>query len=67
MILDDEELIKTLEESKFRSGEVTKKLEETEIIEKEINENRNSYLPIAIRGTILYFVISDLSGIDPMY
>lgn len=25
------------------------------------------YIPIAIRGTVLYFVISDLAGIDPMY
>lgn len=56
-----------MEESKFRSGEIAKKLEETEVIEKEINENRNLYLPISIRGTILYFVVSDLAGIDPMY
>lgn len=37
------------------------------MIEREINMSRNLYLPIAIRGTILYFVVSDLAGIDPMY
>lgn len=67
MILDDQELISTLEESKFRSAEIVQSLEETEVIEKEINLSRNLYLPIAVRGTILYFVVSDLSGIDPMY
>lgn len=67
MILDDVELISTLEESKFKSAEIVKKLEETEVIEKEINDNRNLYLPISIRGTVIYFVVSDLSGIDPMY
>jgi dynein heavy chain len=33
----------------------------------EINETRNSYRSVAIRGSILYFVIADLAGIDPMY
>lgn len=36
-------------------------------IEKEIDETRNSYRSVAIRGSILYFVIADLNGIDPMY
>jgi len=33
----------------------------------EINETRNLYTKVAIRGSILYFVIADLAGIDPMY
>ncbi|KAH6566356.1 hypothetical protein BASA62_006741 [Batrachochytrium salamandrivorans] len=28
---------------------------------------REKYRPVAIRGSVLYFVISDLTGIDPMY
>jgi len=32
-----------------------------------VNKSRNSYIPVAIRGTVLYFVISDLALIDPMY
>jgi len=33
----------------------------------QINETRNSYIDVSTRGSILYFVISDLAGIDPMY
>ena len=36
-------------------------------IEKEINELRNEYVPIAERGSILYFVVASMSKIDPMY
>jgi dynein heavy chain, axonemal len=66
-ILDNVELIKTLEESKKSSAIIKKKLEETTIIEEEINASRSSYIPVSIRGTVLYFVISDLALIDPMY
>jgi len=37
------------------------------IVEAEINETRQMYTPVAIRGSILYFVISDLANVDPMY
>jgi dynein heavy chain len=33
----------------------------------EINSNRELYRPIAIRGSVLYFVIADLASMDPMY
>ena len=67
MILDNLELIKTLEESKKNSAIIKKNLEETTAIEETINESRSKYIPISIRGTVLYFVISDLALIDPMY
>lgn len=40
---------------------------QSKIVEVEINDTRNMYTSVAIRGSILYFVIADLSGIDPMY
>ena len=67
MILDDDELISTLERSKQQSEEIQRSLEETSVIEAQINDSRNMYVSVAVRGTVLYFVISDLSGIDPMY
>ena len=67
MVLDDVELITTLEESKVKSKEVEKDLEANSIVEEQINRARNSYLSVAIRGTILYFVISKLCLIEPMY
>lgn len=66
-ILDDENLISTLEISKLTAIEINEKLKESEILEKEINDIRDSYRKVSIRGSILYFVIKDLSLIDPMY
>ena len=65
--MDDITLITTLEVSKETAIEIKEKLQESEILEKEIDEIRNSYRKVSIRGSILYFVIKDLSLIDPMY
>jgi len=66
-ILDQDDLINILEDSKRVSGEINERMEQSIIIEAEINETRSTYTPVAIRGSILYFVISDLANIDPMY
>jgi dynein heavy chain len=42
-------------------------LAEAEVIEETINATRNSYREVSIRGSLLYFVISDLALVDPMY
>jgi dynein heavy chain len=60
-------LIETLEISKTNSISITKSLIEAEEVEKTINETRNSYKDVSVRGSILYFVIADLAGVDPMY
>jgi dynein heavy chain len=66
-ILDNQELIDTLEISKTKSKVIEISLVEAEEVEKTINTTRNSYRDVSIRGSILYFVISDLALIDPMY
>jgi len=65
--LDEDTLIDILEGSKKTSGEINERMAMSKIVEVEINETRNLYLNVAIRGSILYFVIADLTGIDPMY
>ena len=35
--------------------------------EKEIDETRNGYKPVATHSSILFFCISDLANIEPMY
>ncbi|NXN51379.1 DYH1 protein, partial [Rynchops niger] len=65
--VDDLELIKVLEASKLKAGEIQAKVMVAEQTEKDINMTRLQYVPVAIRSQILYFCVSDLSNVDPMY
>ena len=66
-ILDDEVLINTLAQSKVTSNEITAKVAEAEKTEKDIDETREKYRPVATRASVLFFCISDLALVDPMY
>lgn len=66
-ILNDEQLIFTLDQSKETSLMINERMKEAEITSKEINISREGYRPVAKRGSILYFVVADLALIDPMY
>uniref|UniRef100_A0A3B4FEJ7 Dynein heavy chain 6, axonemal-like n=1 Tax=Pundamilia nyererei TaxID=303518 RepID=A0A3B4FEJ7_9CICH len=66
-ILDNEELVQTLQESKVTSEAIKHRLEEAEATELMINSARERYRPVATRGSVLYFVVASLSEIDPMY
>jgi len=56
-----------LENSKKTSKEINERMVQSLVVEEEINVTRNQYRTVAVRGSILYFVIADLAGIDPMY
>jgi len=66
-ILDDEELINVLAESNKTSLEINERVKDAAVTEKEIDEARKLYKPVAYRASILYFCIADLCKIDPMY
>jgi len=66
-ILDDSELIRTLEDSKVTSKQITQRLKEAETTNAKITKLRNQYRPVATRGSLIYFVIADMANIDPMY
>uniref|UniRef100_A0A8C9WNZ6 Dynein axonemal heavy chain 6 n=1 Tax=Scleropages formosus TaxID=113540 RepID=A0A8C9WNZ6_SCLFO len=66
-ILDNEELVQTLQESKVTSEAIKTRLKEAEATELMINAAREKYRPVATRGSVMYFVIASLSEIDPMY
>ncbi|XP_004437259.1 PREDICTED: dynein heavy chain 6, axonemal [Ceratotherium simum simum] len=66
-ILDNEELIDTLQDSKITSGAIKTRLKEAESTELMINVAREKYRPVATQGSVIYFVIASLSEIDPMY
>lgn len=66
-ILDDEELVETLNESKETSATIAARLIDTEETEKVITTTREKYRILAARGAILFFVVAALAEIDPMY
>lgn len=66
-ILDDEELIETLSSSKVKSQDISAQVKDAEATEKEIDATRERYRPVAFRASVLYFCITDLASVDPMY
>ncbi|GFR42277.1 hypothetical protein Agub_g3174, partial [Astrephomene gubernaculifera] len=66
-LLDDEQLIATLNNAKQTSGIIQTRVAEAEATERAINEAREVYRPVPTRGSLLYFVTAELSLIDPMY
>ncbi|XP_069464806.1 dynein axonemal heavy chain 14 [Ambystoma mexicanum] len=66
-ILDDQDLIETLQRSKVTSRAIVKRVEASGNTEATIKEARESYLPIATRGAVLYFVLADLIQLSYMY
>ncbi|RUS89800.1 hypothetical protein EGW08_002412, partial [Elysia chlorotica] len=66
-ILEDETAIKVLSSSKVLSEEISAKQEIAAATEQEIDETRNGYKPVAMHSSILFFCISDLANIEPMY
>ena len=66
-MLDNEELISTLEGTKEKAIEIAEKLELAKVTSKEIERLRDGYRLAAKRGAILFFVLSGLSMVSSMY
>ena len=66
-ILEDETAIQVLSSSKVLANEISEKQEVAAVTEKKINETRQEYTPISVHSSVLFFTISDLAAIDPMY
>ena len=66
-LLDDEGLVNTLQQSKVTSEEVTQQLIVAEDTEKKIDVARSGYRAASIRASLAYFVLDDMSRVDPMY
>ncbi|KAM8972622.1 dynein axonemal heavy chain 2 [Pelodytes ibericus] len=66
-LLDDVQLVNTLQTSKLTASEVSEQLESSEETEEKIDTAREAYRPCAQRASLLFFVLNDLGRIDPMY
>lgn len=66
-LLDDEQAVSDLSSSKILSNEIQEKQASAEITERAIDAARLEYVPIAVHSTVLFFSISNLANIDPMY
>ncbi|GCB71663.1 hypothetical protein scyTo_0001655 [Scyliorhinus torazame] len=66
-ILEDETAIKVLSSSKLLSEEISEKQQIATATEKEIDITRMGYKPVAVHSSIIFFCISDLAHIEPMY
>ena len=66
-MLDNTELINTLEETKSKASEVSEKLKLGARTSEEIDKHRDGYREAAKRGAILFFVLAEMSSINSMY
>ncbi|XP_052759353.1 dynein axonemal heavy chain 3 [Galleria mellonella] len=66
-ILEDESANQILSSSKVLSIEIEAKQATAAVTEKEIDEARLLYVPVSKHSSVLFFCISDLANIDPMY
>ncbi|XP_015255846.1 PREDICTED: dynein heavy chain 11, axonemal [Cyprinodon variegatus] len=65
--LSDNSLVEQLENTKRMASHIQCKVAEARDNETKINEARELYRPAAERASLLFFIINDLSKINPMY
>lgn len=66
-ILDDDKVIETLETLKKEAAEITRKVEETDVIMREVEQVTAEYLPLAQACSAIYFVLEQLNLINHFY
>ncbi|XP_071671247.1 dynein axonemal heavy chain 3 isoform X2 [Patagioenas fasciata] len=66
-ILEDETAVNILSSSKKLSEEISEKQKIASVTEMHIDSTRMGYKPVAVHSAVVFFCISDLANIEPMY
>ncbi|KAF8922147.1 dynein heavy chain [Mucidula mucida] len=66
-ILDDDKVIDTLETLKREAAEITSKVEETDVVMKEVEQVTAEYLPLAQACSAVFFVLEQLNLVNHFY
>lgn len=66
-ILDDDKVISTLETLKREAAEITHKVEETDVVMKEVEQVTTEYLPLAQACSSVFFILEQLNLINHFY
>ena len=66
-ILEDDHVIDTLETLKREASEITKKVEETDVIMEEVTSVTSTYTPLAKACSSVFFVMEQLGFINHFY
>ncbi|KAG5220563.1 dynein heavy chain protein [Salix suchowensis] len=66
-ILDDDKVIDTLETLKREAADITAKVEETEVVMKEVEQVTAEYLPLAQACSSVFFVLEQLNLVNHFY
>ncbi len=66
-LVDNIQLIDTLETARSMASSIEHDLEEAKKNEESINDSRNQYMPVATTGATLFFAMFGLSAVSEMY
>jgi dynein heavy chain 1 len=66
-ILDDDKIIDTLETLKREVAEITRKVEETDVVMKEVEQVTAEYLPLAQACSSVFFILEQLNLVNHFY
>lgn len=66
-ILDDDKVIDTLETLKREAAEITRKVEETDVVMKEVEGVTAEYIPLAQACSSIFFILEQLNLVNHFY